>query len=147
MNKLSYTFVQFWEYLKTAHHLRFVRYLMVGFTNMTVCFSFMYLGALSGLHYLQYTFLGYLVSILYSFYMNLRFTFRVSGNITKRLMLFFLINFTNFGMVEVIEYLMIDKFHLNHMFSIICAMLWYSLVGFTINTFWVYRRKLGKPDD
>lgn len=131
---------QLWYYLMTAKHMRFIRYLMVGATNMTVCFTFMYIGAAVGLNYLEYTVLGYLIAILYSFYMNLRFTFRVSGNITKRLLAFFAINFTNLGIVEVIEYQMISVYHCNHYFSIICAMLWYSVAGFTINALWVYRR-------
>lgn len=142
MSKPPLTIKYLWHYLTTKKHLRIVRYLLVGLTNTTVCFSFMYLGFLAGLHYLEYTVLGYFVSILYSFYMNLRFTFRVTGNITKRLIFFFVINLTNLAIVEVIEYVMIDMYKLNHLFSIICAMLWYSLVGFTINTLWVYRNSM-----
>ncbi len=142
MNDQMSKIKQFWTYLTESQHLRIVRYLMVGLTNMTVCLFFMYIGALAGLHYLEYTVLGYFVSILYSFYMNLRFTFRVSGNITKRLILFFVINFSNLGLVEVIEYVMIDVFHYNHLLSIICAMLWYSVAGFAMNTFWVYRHSM-----
>ena len=125
----------------TSPHLRVVRYALVGLSNMSVCFTVMYLGSLAGLHYLQYTVLGYSISIVYSFYMNLRFTFRVSGNITRRLLLFFLVNFTNLGLVEVIEYVMIDVWKINHLFSIICAMIWYSLAGFICNMLFVYRRK------
>ncbi len=125
----------------TSPHFRIVRYGMVGLSNMSVCFIVMYLGALAGLHYLQYTVLGYSISIVYSFYMNLRFTFRVSGNITRRLLLFFLVNFTNLGLVEVIEYVMIDVWKINHLFSIICAMVWYSLTGFICSMLFVYRRK------
>jgi len=137
---IRFSIKRFWAYLTTAKHLRFVRYLMVGLTNMTVCLSFMYIGAAAGLHYLEYTVLGYFVSILYSFFMNLRFTFRVSGNITRRLTLFFVINFSNLGVVELIEYVMIDIYHFNHYLSIFCAMLWYSIAGFIMNSLWVYRR-------
>ncbi|HVT61892.1 MAG TPA: GtrA family protein [Legionellaceae bacterium] len=143
MNKKVLTLKNFWNYLTTSQHLRIVRYFMVGFTNMTVCLLFMYLGSVAGLHYLEYTVLGYFISILYSFYMNLRFTFRVSGNITKRLILFFVINFTNLGIVEGIEYVMIDIYQYNHLFSIICAMLWYSIAGFAMNSLLVYRNKIG----
>jgi len=139
MNKSTVIIKKLWHYLLTHHHMRFVRYLMVGATNMTVCFTFMYIGSALGLHYLEYTVLGYVIAIVYSFYMNLRFTFRVSGNITKRLISFFAINLTNLGIVELIEYMMISVYHLNPLFSIICAMFWYSLAGFTINALWVYR--------
>ncbi|PJD93539.1 MAG: hypothetical protein CK424_01685 [Legionella sp.] len=141
-NPTSKKIQQFWTYLTESQHLRIVRYLMVGLTNMTVCVFFMYIGSLAGLHYLEYTILGYLISILYSFYMNLRFTFQVTGNIKKRLILFFVINLSNLGLVGIIEYVMIDIFKYNHQLSIICAMLWYSIAGFTMNTFWVYRRSM-----
>jgi putative flippase GtrA len=141
MTKSASFWHHYWRQILTAHHLRIVRYGIVGLTNMSVCFMIMYLGALVGLHYLQYTILGYSVAIIYSFYMNLRFTFRVSGNISTRLFLFFLINFTNLGLVEVIEYVMIDVWRINHFFSIICAMVWYSLAGFICNMLFVYRNK------
>lgn len=145
MNKLSFS--RFWYYLSTAHNLRIVRYLMVGFSNMSVCFLFMYLGSWAGLHYLEYTVLGYLVAIMYSFYMNLRFTFRVSGNILKRMMLFFAVNLTNLALVEGIEYVMIDIWMMNKLLSIFCGMLWYSAVGFTINTLFVYKHSFNGSSD
>src|SRR3990167_6629958 len=121
---------------------KFVRYLLVGCTNTTVCFTAMYISSLMGFHYLAYTAIGYLVAIIYSFFMNLRFTFRVEGQIAKRLSLFFLINFTNLGIVEVIEYIMIDIFSLNRLFYILCAMTWYVVTGFLINNYLVYSKKL-----
>ncbi|MDP3706447.1 MAG: GtrA family protein [Legionellaceae bacterium] len=132
----------FWRRIQRITKYTFVRYLMVGITNTTVCFSIMYLGALSGLHYLSYTALGYLVAILYSFFMNLYFTFRVEGQILKRLTLFFAINLTNLGLVEIIEYIMIDKFNLNRLFSILSAMTWYVITGFLINSYLVYSRRI-----
>lgn len=120
----------------------FVRYLLVGMTNTTVCFVTMYLAALAGLHYLAYTAVGYLVAILYSFFMNLRFTFRVEGQILKRLSLFFCINLSNLVLVELIEYTMIDIWGFNRLFSILTAMTWYVVTGFLINSYLVYSRKI-----
>lgn len=139
MNKYKPIIRCLWRYLQTAHHMRVIRYLMVGFSNMLVCFAFMYIGSLLGLHYLEYTVMGYVISILFSFYMNLHFTFRVSGNIMRRMIWFFLISFTNLGVVELIEYEMIGVYHFNHLFSIFCAMFCYAAAGFTINALWVYR--------
>lgn len=131
-----------WKRIQALMKFTFVRYLMVGMTNTTVCFSAMYLGSLAGLHYLAYTALGYLVAILYSFFMNLYFTFRVEGKILKRLTLFFVINLTNLVVVEIIEYIMIDKFYMNRLFSILSAMTWYVITGFLINSYLVYSRKI-----
>jgi putative flippase GtrA len=128
--------------IKRLTKFTFVRYLMVGCTNTAVCFSAMYVGYLLGLHYLSYTAFGYVVAITYSFFMNLRFTFKVEGKILQRLLLFFIINFTNLGIVEIIEYVLIDKFYLNRIFSILCAMSWYVVSGFLINSYLVYSKKI-----
>lgn len=120
----------------------FVRYMLVGLTNTSVCFITMYIAYLFGFHYLSYTAIGYLVAIFYSFFMNLRFTFRVQGKILQRLSLFFIINLSNLGIVELIEYLMIDIFHLNRIFSILTAMTWYVITGFLMNNYLVYKRKI-----
>ena len=95
-----------------------------------------------GFHYLAYTAIGYLVAIIYSFFMNLHFTFRVEGRIIKRLSLFFIINLSNLGIVEIIEYVMIDIFYINRLLSIIAAMSWYVITGFLMNNYLVYNRKL-----
>jgi len=138
INKCRSRTIRGW--IKTISRYTFVRYLLVGMTNTTVCFSVMYLCALAGLDYLMYTAVGYLVAILYSFFMNLRFTFKVEGQILKRLSMFFCINLTNLGIVEVIEYEMIDLLHMNRLFSILCAMSWYVITGFLINRYLVYSR-------
>ena len=101
----------------------------------------MYLGSLFGLNYLLYTVLGYLITIIYSFYMNLRFTFQVSGNISKRFQLFFLINLTNLALVEAIEYTLIDILKWNHYLSIFSAMVWYAVSGFICNRIFVYSKR------
>lgn len=138
---MKHRLAHYWHELRTKPEFIVIRYLMVGLTNTTVCFGTMSIFALLGFHYLTYTAIGYIVAILYSFFMNLHFTFRVEGQILKRLSLFFCINFTNLGIVEVIEYILIDKLHWNHFLSILLAMGWYVVSGFLINNYLVYRRK------
>lgn len=130
-----------WYQLRTKPEFIFIRYLMVGATNTTVCFLFMAIFASFGFDYLVYTACGYMVAILYSFFMNLHFTFRVNGKIFKRLSLFFIINFSNLGVVEVIEYVLIDKLGWHRFLSIVLAMGWYVVSGFLINNYFIYRRK------
>jgi len=120
----------------------FIRYMLVGLTNTTVCFVSMYISYLLGFHYLEYTAIGYLVAIIYSFFMNLHFTFRVEGKVLQRLSLFFMINLSNLGIVEIIEYILIDIFHINRLLSIITAMTWYVITGFLMNNYLVYKRKI-----
>ena len=122
---------------------KFARYMIVGGVNTLICFTIMYLGALMGLGYLTYTALGYLVGIVLSFFMNLHFTFRVHGQIYKRLMLFFSINVTNLLVVELIEYVLIESFLVNNVIAILCGMIWYVTTGFLMNNYLVYQNKIG----
>lgn len=121
---------------------KFLRYLLTGTANTLVCFTMMYLGASLGLDYLKYTVLGYLVATIFSFFMNLHYTFRVEGQMLKRLSLFFLVSFVNLLLVEIIEFTLIESFSLNHLFAIFCGMCWYLLAGFILNNKLVYCKNL-----
>jgi len=138
---MTYSHQSFWVRVKNNPEFIFLRYLMVGLTNTTVCFTTMSIFAYFNFHYLEYTAAGYIVAILYSFFMNLHFTFRVEGKILKRLTLFFCVNLSNLAIVELIEYVLIDKLNWNHLFSILLAMGWYVVSGFLINRYLVYRQK------
>lgn len=121
------------------------RYLIVGVANTSVCISMMSIGAYIGLNYLAYTALGTLVAILFSFFMNLQFTFRVQGQILTRLLLFFTINLTNLGLIELIEYVLIEHVFMPHILAIGCALSWSTLTGFLMNNYLVYRQKIFRP--
>ncbi len=139
-NKIRSTYI--YTGLSKLTEYTFARYMMVGVSNSTVCFSVMYLGALLKLHYLSYTALGYFVAIFFSFFMNLRFTFRVEGDVLKRLIMFFFVSITNLAIVEVIEFVMIDKGGFNRMFSILTGMSWYVAAGFLVNRYLIYKHKM-----
>jgi putative flippase GtrA len=99
----------------------------------------MYLGAKFGLTYLKYTILAYLIAILFSFFMNLRYTFKVRGQMLKRLVTFFLISLTNLVFVELIEFTLIESFSVNQLAAILSGMSWYLLTGFILNNRLVYQ--------
>ena len=119
---------------------KFHAYLIVGVMNTLLCFMVMYLGALLGLNYLEYTGLGYVIAILFSFFMNLRYTFQVEGNTLRRLILFLCINLINLLLVELIEHVLIESVELNKLFAIFTGMGWYIFSGFLLNNFLVYRQ-------
>ena len=121
---------------------KFVCYLLIGACNTLVCLLVMYLGASFSLNYLEYTVLGYLVAIVFSFFMNLHYTFRVEGQTLKRLALFFLVNLTNLVIVELIEYTLIESYAIHHLIAIFCGMSWYILAGFILSNSLVYRSKV-----
>ncbi len=123
---------------------KFRRYLMVGALNTVLCFLVMYAGSSLGLGYLVYTAMGYLTTILLSFFMNLRYTFKIRDRAGIRLIGFITVSLTNLSIVELIEYTLIESFSFPRWIAILLGMGWSVSTGFLVNNFVVYRRT--KPD-
>jgi putative flippase GtrA len=119
----------------------FLKYLSVGFANTALCFGIMYLGFLYQLNYVEYTALGYLVAMTFSFFMNLIVTFEVEGKLLQRLSLFFIVNFINLALVEILEYCMVELLLFKPPIAVFCGMVWYVIVGFLINSRFVYAKQ------
>ncbi len=118
---------------------KFRRYLTVGALNTVLNFFIMYLGSLWGLHYLVYTPMGYVTTIVLSFFMNLHYTFKVKDKQGARLLGFLGVSFLNLGIVELIEYILIEHMHTPRAVAIVLGMGWYVVVGFSLNNYVVYR--------
>ena len=118
---------------------KFRRYLMVGSLNTVLCFLVMYAGSSLGLGYLVYTAIGYLTTILFSFFMNLHYTFKIRDRAGIRLIGFVTVCLTNLFIVELIEYTLIELFSITRWLAILIGMGWYVSTGFLVNNFVVYR--------
>jgi putative flippase GtrA len=110
-----------------------LRFGLVGLFNTIISISIMTFLAHIGLHYVLYSAIAYLISMSISFVLNLRFTFNTSGQIQKRIVLFFTINFTNLGIVEIIQIILIQHFHVPHVYAVFCGMICYSTFGFIMH--------------
>lgn len=118
---------------------KFRRYLTVGALNTVLNFFIMYLGSLLGLHYLIYTPMGYLTTIVLSFFMNLHYTFKVKDKQRARLLGFLAVSLLNLGMVELIEYGLIEYMVFPRGLAIVLGMAWYVVIGFSLNNYVIYR--------
>ncbi len=118
----------------------FVMYGMVGLMNTALSLTVMFLAASLGLGYMWYTFLGYVVGIMCSFFMNLRYTFRVQGNIWNFLPLFLAVNTFNLCVVEAIEYVLVEHFSYTEWMVVGFGMFCYSVGGFFANRYIVARQ-------
>jgi putative flippase GtrA len=118
---------------------KFRRYLTVGAFNTLLNFSIMYLSAMCGLHYLVYTPIGYLTTIILSFFMNLHYTFKVKDKQGARLLGFLSVSLVNLGIVELIEYVLIEQLAFSRWLAIFLGMGWYVVFGFVLNNYVVYR--------
>lgn len=122
---------------------KIMAYMAVGVLNTTLCAALMALGAHWGWPYALYTFFGYSLAILFSFFMNLRYTFRVNDHVFKRMVLFFSISLTNLVLVEGLEYVLIEYLHCQEWVAVGVGMVWYIVIGFLLNQWVVYRQRLG----
>jgi putative flippase GtrA len=118
---------------------KFKRYLLVGGFNTLLSFLIMYIGSLFGINYLVYTAMGYLTTIVLSFFMNLRYTFKVRDRTMHRLLGFITVSLTNLAVVECIEYQLVETLLVQKQIAIIAGMSWYVAVGFLVNNYIVYR--------
>lgn len=118
----------------------FIKYLGVGAVNTAIWFFTMVICAYIYDNYLFYTAVGYITSLITSFVLNLHFTFQVSGAIAKRAFFFFLINLTNVGIVQIIQYVLIEHYHWHEYAAITAGITWYTFSGFWANQRYVFHR-------
>lgn len=128
--------------LSTCLISKFSRYFMVGIVNTIICSIVMFVGDKLNVHYLLYTALGYMVAMICSFFLNLRFTFQMDGNIWLRIGLFCCISLINLMGVEWLEFQLIEHYFLPPVFAIASGMVCYMLMGFFMHRTFTYSRQL-----
>lgn len=116
----------------------FFYYLVVGTINTLVWLITMVICAYFYDNYVFYTTVGYIVSLLVSFSLNLKYTFKVSGVIVRRISLFFFINLANLVVVQYLQTLLIDYYALPKELAILIGVIWYTLTGFYLNQRYVF---------
>ncbi len=119
----------------------FKAYLSVGIINFLICIISMKLLAQLGVHYSIYTAVGYSLAICCSFFLNSKFTFLNSEFSLERFVKFSSISFINLALVEAIQNYLIETIHTQKLAAIIIGMSWYTLSGFLVNKFYVYKKK------
>lgn len=119
-----------------------VKYGSVGIMNTAVFTAVTYLVSLTGVHYSIYTGIGYIISILFSFFMNNRFTFKKNGgNVTVLLAKFLGVTISLMLLVQLIQYLFIDVVGTKEIIGIIAGMLFYTVTGYILNRNFVFKKK------
>jgi putative flippase GtrA len=122
--------------------LTMVKYGLVGVANTAVFSLVTYLVSLTGVHYSIYTAIGYIVAILFSFYMNNRFTFKgTKGDVKVMLAKFLGVTLSLMLLVQVIQYVFIDVIGTMDIIGIIVGMLFYTGTGYLLNRNFVFKNK------
>ncbi|HBN82995.1 MAG TPA: hypothetical protein DDZ89_04060 [Clostridiales bacterium] len=118
-----------------------IKYGSVGVMNTAVFSLITYLASLTGVHYSIYTAVGYVISILFSFFMNNKFTFKKNGGDTKKtLAKFLVVTLSLMLIVQGIQYLFIDVIGTVEIMGIIAGMLFYTVTGYLLNRNFVFKK-------
>ncbi len=128
---------------------QFIKFCIVGFTNVLVDFSFLNLFHLL-LHlniYLSAT-LSFLIAGFNSFYWNRRWTFRATDpqKAKTQFIQFLLINTIGLGINNLIMYLFIDKLFLNYNLAKLIATIIVVFYNFTANKLWTFKSTISLSD-
>ncbi|HHT95049.1 MAG TPA: GtrA family protein [Clostridia bacterium] len=118
------------------------KYGIVGIVNTGLTTGIFFLLSHLGLKYYVYTVIGYIVGILTSFFLNRKYTFKKDNeNITRQIILFFVISACLLGLVQLIQYLLIDVLSLKEWLGVGIGMVFYTVTGFLLNRNVVFKYK------
>jgi len=119
-----------------------LRYGVVGVLNTGVFALTAWLISRTGAHYALYTAIAYAVAIFFSFIMNVFFTFRKSDEFLAPMFFkFILVCLLLLGLVEILQFLLIEKLKIREFWGVLGGMVFYTGVGYLINRLWVFRNR------
>lgn len=113
---------------------RMFRYGLVGIVNTCITTGIFILFKHLGVEYLVYTIIGYGVGICISYFLNRKFTFkRDNEKATRQILLFFAVCLSLMGIVELIQYLLIDLWQMKEWLGVSIGMVFYTGTGYILN--------------
>jgi putative flippase GtrA len=113
---------------------RMLRYGLVGIVNTCITTGIFILLKYLGVEYLVYTIIGYGVGICISFFLNRKFTFKKDNEkATRQILLFFTVCLSLMGIVELIQYLLIDLWQMKEWLGVGIGMVFYTGTGYILN--------------
>jgi putative flippase GtrA len=125
-----------------AEFMKLVKYGFVGVLNTLLCIATMYVFRTIGLGYQLYTLIGYVVAIIFSFFMNKQFTFNYKADgkraVIIRMIRFISVSISLLLLVQLLEWIFIDRMMLPEILGIGIPMVIYTMIGFVLNRFWVF---------
>ena len=123
--------------------IQFVKFGIVGVSNTLISYVVYAVGVYFGIHYLVASVLGFVISVLNSFYWNNKYVFRQESgerNLLHTLLKTFLeYSFTGLVLANVLLYLWVDILHISEYLGPIINLLITVPLNFVMNKFWAFR--------
>lgn len=129
--------------------IQFIKFAIIGFSNTLISYLVYVIGVYFGLHYLLASVMGFVISVLNSFYWNNKYVFRQEEG--KRNLWYTLAKtFLSYGatglvLANILLYLWVDILHISEYLGPIMNLMITVPLNFVLNKFWAFRT-IGKDE-
>lgn len=123
--------------------LQFIKFAIIGFSNTLISYLVYVTSVYFGLHYLLASVMGFVISVLNSFYWNNKYVFRQEEG--ERNLLYTLAKtFLSYGvtglvLANILLYLWVDILHISEYLGPIINLMITVPLNFVLNKFWAFR--------
>lgn len=126
--------------------MQFFKFGIVGLSNTIISYVVYLIGVFFGLHYLLASILGFVISILNSFYWNNQYVFKTNANEKRSLISSFCKTFLAYagtGLVlnNILLIIQVDILHCNKTIAPLINLIITIPLNFVLNKFWAFKTK------
>lgn len=123
--------------------LQFIKFAIIGFSNTLISYLVYVTGVYFGLHYLLASVMGFVISVLNSFYWNNKYVFRQEEG-ERNLWYTLAKTFLSYGatglvLANILLYLWVDILHISEYLGPIINLMITVPLNFVLNKFWAFR--------
>jgi len=120
---------------------QFVKFCLVGFTNMAIdILVYWFFTRLFNIYYILASVLSFVVAVTWSFFMNRRWTFRYNGlDMTSQYVKFFVVNISVMVLNLSFLFILVDWFGVYDLLAKLMTAVVLAIVNFSVNKLWTFR--------
>lgn len=123
--------------------IEFVKFGIVGLSNVIVHFSIYYLLLLLGLHYILSYIVAFIASVLNAYLWNNRFVFcnmaNRGGNAIKRIIKVYVSYTTTLLLSIILLFILVDLIHISDKMAPIISVIVTTPINYLMNKLWAFR--------
>jgi putative flippase GtrA len=138
--RLAVMVSNFYIFEKYPFTREFVKFCLVGFTNLVIdLLIYSLLTRVLGVYYLLAAVLSFVVAVTWSFFINRRWTFKKStGVIPGQYAKFFISNTISLAISLVLLYVLVDIWSINDLYAKGGVAVLVAFFNFTLNKLWTF---------
>lgn len=120
-----------------------IKFGSVGIINTLINWTIFFILNLIGVDYIFANICAYSIATINSYILNSKWVFNyINGSRIKALIKFVLLNLIGVILNTIILYILVDKFNINKMFSLIITTSIVMIINYMTNKFWVFKKNV-----